>query len=818
MADRAVCIVTNEMYPFLRGGIARLMYNFAMKNAEAGHPVDLHFLLPGGPILDPDTKAQVPREAIAARYEGLAGIHFAPTLAELPDRLSKAIEHKVAGNPDFAAHYTNAWLYHRGLLLAQRRLGRDFDVIEFPDFGGWGAAAMAAKRCGRAYGETVLSVRLHSAQGLITRAERYSHHPSAWFGAILDLERQGLRNADLVVGHVPAIVEANAEHYRLGADWARAAVVEFPPITVDLPAEPVEAPDMPDFVFSSRLQPFKRPDVFVKAAILFLERNPDYGGTFRLVSYGWDKAYIAGLKGLVPGAYAERVQFVEQYSQEERLAHLARSVVVVPSNYESLCLFAFEASQMGRPVILSRACRAFGDFERWREGETCLFFDGEFEDLTRAMEAALTWRPSAPARIDSGRPYWERALPEPWTVGAAPEIPVLHFGFASAWALNRAWARVPPEEAARHIFLVPRHGFPGAAAAVSRIEGTGGRAIATSGTGVNPSELARIVAELGVDHVCLCDAAFSLHPGFLPTAAAAIARGPDLALFSAHVRVFEPDSLADLGVALAAGPSPSLALIENVIAPMAAVVSARAVAEVGFDELAGPRWFQAFARKLALADAEIVIAPEILVDRLGTEIAETNSKAFSAGIHDAHGLEKGLIARLLTMDPPLRTLAAGPPAQVIAGRELLATVPAVPKDELKGWELVQRREDLGGVLVQPLARQAVAAQVTAAIEGRPSFIRWTVRNAGGRNSGVEVCLVSSIRPLSEGEFQALHDGAPELPGTSAAAWHLLQPEEEAVLVTSVAGVPPHHLYLMSRVPVGLLPAGCLPVWTRIELI
>ena len=279
MSRKSICLVSNEMYPFLPGGIGRLMYNFCERNVERGHPVDLHFLLPAA-------GGSQQEEEIRAAYAGKARIHFAPAQSDLNDPLSWAVRHGNAHHPEFAVHYSEAWLYHHGLLRAEQALGRPFDLVEWPDFGGWSSAALQAREVGFAHRGTVFAYRLHSSQGLITDAERYSHHPSQWFGALLDLERQGLAQSDLIVGHLSSIVDANAQHYRFDEEWAREAIVEFPPITVDPHSSNPEVAlgATPDFIFSSRLQPFKRPDIFIRAAVMFFERNPDYPGVCRVVS------------------------------------------------------------------------------------------------------------------------------------------------------------------------------------------------------------------------------------------------------------------------------------------------------------------------------------------------------------------------------------------------------------------------------------------------------------------------------------------------------------------------------------------------------
>lgn len=819
MKQKSICLVTNEMYPFLPGGIGRLMYNFCERNHERGHPVDLHFLLPAAGSPEKE-------QEIRATYSGKAEIHFAPALPELRDPLSWALGHGNAHHPDYAVHYGEAWLYHHGLMRAEQALGRSFDLVEWPDFGGWAAAALQAREAGLAHQGTVFAFRLHSTQGLITHAERYSHHPSQWFGALLDLERQGLAQGDLIVGHLQGIVEANARHYGFGPDWVRSAVVEFPPITVDpySPDPDTALGETPDFIFSSRLQPFKRPDIFVRAAVLFLERNPDYPGLFRLVSYGWDRGYIDWLKSLVPPTLADRVLFLEECGKRERMDYLARSVVVVPSVYESLCLFAYEAGQMGLRVILNRECRAFAEAERWRDGETCLFFDGDFTALADAMERACDWTPKAPVSIEADKPYWEEstlldkarnALPTPEAEAADSGFPVLVFGISSAEELNRVWSHWQDTAAqVREVhFLLPRHAFEGTEAAAANIRAMGGQAHLFSGRWIAASELQRFIMELDAARVCLCPSHCLPHPDFLPTAQRCFASLPDTALYTAHCRVLDPVSFSERGVRLSTGDAQSLALLESAVSAPACVVSRDAVLQIRLDDLARDMWFAAFTRKLALSDARIVVAPRLLVDHFSTDPAPANDKPFSAGIYDSYGIEKGLTPRLLAFDAK-HSIARSERRTRIAGEQIARTFPVHPKEDMLGWSLVQGHHE--GVMVRPRPDGLVIAELKTAHEGQPVEITGEVHNTTD-NNGVEVALMAADHPLRSDEIDALESGESHLPGASPLTWHEIPAHERKVIRMLPGMMGSRHIYFLSRPPPGRSAEGCAPVWRWLDL-
>src|SRR5580692_10883142 len=64
----SVCIVTNEVYPIDKGGIARLMYNFAINNSQSETPADIHFLLPA--------KWRMHAAEVEAELVGLAKLHY----------------------------------------------------------------------------------------------------------------------------------------------------------------------------------------------------------------------------------------------------------------------------------------------------------------------------------------------------------------------------------------------------------------------------------------------------------------------------------------------------------------------------------------------------------------------------------------------------------------------------------------------------------------------------------------------------------------------------------------------------------------------
>lgn len=445
----AICFVTNELYPLGPGGIGRMLYNFARHNEAMGNPADLHFLVP------PELLEKRPdaRNLIADALGDAAYLHICPAPGQVPNAMAQLVEHALHSPWTLEGLIRTSYSYYLGLLEAERTLGRPFDIIEFPDFGGWAVSSIEAKRTNLAFERTTIAARVHSTQGILYKVERFTHHPGSFLGIMFDAERHLLAHADIVVGHNSAIMDVTAAHYALAERWKGRAHIEFPPVFLDEDVgniNPIkqtiqENSNSVDFIFSSRLQPFKRPDIFIRAAILFLEENSGYEGVFRVVSYGWDSEYINHLQSLVPDPLKEKIQFIFDASPAERDAYLRRSVVVIPSDYESLCLFAFEAAQMERTVILNGRCPAFGKSERWRDGENCLLFDGTVENLCAAMKRSMNWTASTPVDVIPDRPYWLREelkslLSSPTAVSEDPGISVICHGFQSRAEFNSHFA------------------------------------------------------------------------------------------------------------------------------------------------------------------------------------------------------------------------------------------------------------------------------------------------------------------------------------------------------------------------------------------
>lgn len=615
---RSVCIVTNEIYPLDRGGIARLAYNFALNNIDRPDGVDLHFLLPA--------KFREHAAKIEAAFGEIAAIHYCPDNLEGIAPLGSLIQ-SFGARDSYDYHMIESLHYYAGLVQANREMGVDFDIVEFPDFGGWGATSIAAKQAGLAFNETLFAVRLHSAFSLIVDYEPFTHEASDWMAARCDLERQGVRDADLVIGHLPSIARLNQERFALAPEWLDKVHIEMPPITLSdseievleqLRDEGTELPPARDFLFTARLQPFKRPDIFIRAAVWFLDEYPDADNSFLISSYGWDHEYIDWLKRLVPMRWEGRVRFLEGLSGAERTALMLQSILVIPSDFESLCLLAFEGRLLGMKVILNRQCLAFGsEPEVWREGEDALFFEGDFVSLAKTMRESLDWTPAPMQALPQSTPYWElpteQLLPAGLALRTQVRLACVMYGATSLGELSRQVQDVLAHRTSQfnkiHV-LIPRELFQAAALPLAAWQSPKVTLHPISWTEPTGAEIMALVEQLPEEAVAFLPADMRVESSFWVQAARALGGDASAGAFTSHTVVRNDSN--PVGYVLNYGDAPTVALLTNRIAHRASVFRRETLLELGIRDQAEERWHEDLSIRLVSAGYRVLVAPAAL--------------------------------------------------------------------------------------------------------------------------------------------------------------------------------------------------------------
>ncbi|MCR9054970.1 MAG: hypothetical protein NXI26_24195 [bacterium] len=555
----------------------------------------------------------------------MATIHLTPASldqAELPPEAEEVLRRKGP----IEQRYLDSLYYYIGLVHAQTVIGRDFDIIEFPDLSGWGACAIAAKSSGMAFQNTLMSIRLHSSFGLIYLAEPGYHIPSDWVAAVFDIERKAMRDADLIVGHLDDIVTKNAEVYGLPHIDEGRYVVERPPIILDDAEESVldvrhhdETVHDRIFVFSSRLQPFKRPDIFIKAAVMACDQGVSRDTKFIIASYGWDNEYIFWLKGLIPDEYDSFIRFEGNLSPSERVLLLARSTVVIPSIFESYCVFAYECAARGTPLILASDCGAFTDKAGWKDAQNCQKFDGTAEHL-----AEIFLQPSIPLKKlqlhkeSENSLYWHNfeecssftkdSLKKP------QKIALLCWGFSRLQEIYLLANRMSREESgfSERIFVISRTLAPinEIRRLTAAIERAGMHAIISSSAVPDQGGIVEISEKLDIDWLTSLPLGWSLKKEYAAVAAKALSSGEKYVGFTCQYLQKHNSTYSVVKL----GEAPSLLYYSSVGMHAASTISVSFLKAVPISGL-GKGWLHAVMSRAVLEGKRIAFAPAALATR-----------------------------------------------------------------------------------------------------------------------------------------------------------------------------------------------------------
>jgi len=379
--------ILDELFPVDRGGIGRLMFNIVQHAKQEAPALDLHILL--------GRQKSADHADLVQALNGAAQVHYLESAAKTSKWLGvDDITKSIATNPSLNQPFQNGLRVLSSALQVQNEVGT-FDHIEIPDHMGIGAVLLMAREAGLAFQTAEITCRLHSSLSAIIAFEPFYHARNDWIAPRIEFERYSLQHADRVVAHIPAIAAFNQAHFGFQPAWLDKVETAFPPaIWPEKPDAPHSLPEAPDFVFTSRFQPFKRPDLFIKAACVFLDQTPDYAGKFRLISYGYNAEYIDSLRLMVPERFLDQITFEVNAPSENRAAAMAGAIIVQPSNFESLCALAYEVSANKNPILLAQDCAAFGGFDRWVDQENCLMFAPTPAALAKTMRSALGWRPT----------------------------------------------------------------------------------------------------------------------------------------------------------------------------------------------------------------------------------------------------------------------------------------------------------------------------------------------------------------------------------------------------------------------------------------
>ncbi len=405
------CFIVNELYPKDLGGIGRLMHNILQHSHAINPDAELHVVL--------TAQRQSASQELIDFFADIATFHFFDTDENIAKNIGVSSLKNAAALRHLKQPVLTGLRILDTVLAAQNQIGADFDHIEIPDHMGVSALLISAKRSGIAFENTEITCRIHSSLSAIIAHEPFYHNRSDWLAPRLEMEHQSLRDADRIIAHFPSIADFNQQHFDLPKTWKHKVETSFPPAI--WPAETAEITQTDpnaDFIFTSRFQPFKRPELFIKAALALLESGSDYSGKFRLISYGFDREYIDSLRLMIPPKWRGRIRIEIDLPGDARKAAIQSGITVQPSAFESLCALAYEVSAAGRPILLAQDCLAFGKNERWNDGENCLLFPPTPQGLAKTMEKSRTWQPKSVANTTADpcyfhKPVTQNAKPKP---------------------------------------------------------------------------------------------------------------------------------------------------------------------------------------------------------------------------------------------------------------------------------------------------------------------------------------------------------------------------------------------------------------------
>jgi hypothetical protein len=144
-----------------------------------------------------------------------------------------------------------------------------------------------------------------------------------------------------------------------------------------------------------------------------MEAEPDYHGDALLLAHVIDNELYQHCMSLIPASLRKRIKFLPTPPVDVRESIISKSVVINPSAYESFCLAAYEASQLGALNVLNGNNPAFGAGTPWVDGVNCVKFDGTTGGLVAVLREMwrqpTLLRPERVALPLPSEPYWLHA-------------------------------------------------------------------------------------------------------------------------------------------------------------------------------------------------------------------------------------------------------------------------------------------------------------------------------------------------------------------------------------------------------------------------
>ena len=497
--------VTSELFPITRGGAGVFHFRICDELLKRGHRVRI--LLDAQP-----SQAEIFRKRHQRELSKPEGFELT-TMAELLG----SSEPRAEANVTWYLAKSRQWFAAVSALVAKTEL----DVLEFPDFYGFGHVAIAAHRWARLAPRTQFVVRAHLALEQIQEQEIGCYVDKA--GLLMHRQEQAaIRNADAVLAPTAAYARVVQERYHLTPSQ-----IVLSPLPIESASLAPEAGVRDTVLFVARLFHFKGADIFVDAAVRLLESEPQLDPKIRFVLIGYDSnmgpqlsSFEKFLRDRIPARLAGRFEFTGQIEPREVTSWLGRSICYVcPSRVESFAYSVHESAAMGVPMILGDL-PAFADL--FTDKVDCLKFDGTAADLAakigRLFSDDSTRRKLARPRMavsNEANTSYEQLAARPRDAKPIAKPRILVVAIESAAAESGEFARA--QEAVREAWPDARFlKLSRAEATASKTVPLLGRLWATEGEAVTE------------DLLMICQTGDRFDVGYLRAAAGAMAEHPEL--------------------------------------------------------------------------------------------------------------------------------------------------------------------------------------------------------------------------------------------------------------------------------------------------
>lgn len=365
---KSILLVAQEFSPLTRGGIGKLIRDQADHFVKCGHSVSVLLLGTAETKYDP---SKINPKVIAHRATDLLAVHS--TQPDFRNLIKFARNEQYKNSLICAAAIKELFIK-----------GNEYDFIEFPDYEGLAFVSSNMKKAGHWPYRTAIAIRLHSTLFML---REFDTGYQIDLSEVYALEIESLKNADLVIGHTQSVcdsVEKSLAQINVRIPKPR---VTFPYISFDYVSSAKTCTLSPNFsiFFTSKLQHFKRPLVFLKGTLLFLTRTDIKNVQAIFMARITDLEILEKLKRVVPKQFETDVIFVEEERPEVRNQSIQGQISVFTSEYESFCLAAYEASLAGSIPFLNFNNPAFDELSRWRDKHNCIKFDGTCDDLSNKL-------------------------------------------------------------------------------------------------------------------------------------------------------------------------------------------------------------------------------------------------------------------------------------------------------------------------------------------------------------------------------------------------------------------------------------------------